>query len=106
MAAPVAADVANLLGLGDDTEVVALAGAWLPVVTAQVKAYTRGRGFTEGVPADDVAMVIVTSTARGVSNPENVRSESIGDYSISRQVTEGWTLPELAILNGYRKRAA
>lgn len=99
-------DVAQLLGEGDDVDLVALAGKHLPVVTAQVRAYTRGRGFTDIEPNADVAMVILTATARAVANPENVRSESIGDYSVSRQIVDGWTLAELAILNGYRKRAA
>ena len=98
-------DVADLLGLGDDPQTVALAERYLPIVTAQVRAYTRGRGFTDGEPAGDVGMVVLTATARVVANPENIRSESIGDYSVTRQITDGWTLAELAILNGYRKRA-
>ena len=49
-----AADVAAFLGQGDDTEVVALAEAHLPVVTTFVKAYVRGNGFTDAGPNDDL----------------------------------------------------
>lgn len=106
MPAPTAADVAGLLGDPAHAETVALAARFLPIVTAQVQAYTRDNGFTDGEPAADVAAVILTAATRVVANPENLRSESIGDYSVARQVTDGWLLPELAILNRYRKRAA
>ncbi|MFW0784864.1 hypothetical protein AAFP35_10100 [Gordonia sp. CPCC 206044] len=100
-----AGDVAALLGRGDDTDLVAVAGQALPIVTAQVRGYTRGRGFSGDQPAADLDTVILTSTARLAANPENLRSEKIGDYEVQRQVVDGWTLPELAILNRYRRRA-
>ena len=37
--------IAEFLGRGDDTELATLAGHHLPVVTAFVRAYTRGNGF-------------------------------------------------------------
>lgn len=98
-------DVADFLGQGDDTAVVALAGEHLPIVTAMVSAYTRGKGFTAGEPADDLAAVIITSTARLVGNPTLARSVAIDDYSSNLGAFVGWTLPELAVLNRYRKRA-
>ncbi|MGC4960083.1 hypothetical protein [Gordonia sp. DT101] len=100
-----ASEVASLLGRGDDTELVAVAGRALPIVTAQVRAYTRDRGFSGDQPAPDLDAVVLTSTARLAANPENLRSEKIGDYEVQRQVIDGWTLPELAILNRYRRRA-
>lgn len=101
----VADDALALLGRADDTDALQLATAAVPVVTAQVRAYTRDRGFSGDQPASDLATVIMTSTARLVANPENLRGEALGGYSVQRQVTDGWTLPELAILNRYRRRA-
>ena len=104
---PEAADVAAFLGRGDDSTVVALAGEHLPVVTEMVRAYVRGRGFdqTTGDPGDDLAAVIVSSCARLVSNPEHATYQQLGTFSIRQGIFNGWTLPELAILHRYRKRA-
>jgi hypothetical protein len=78
----------------------------LDTVTAMVRAYVRDRGFTYGEPADDLARVIVSSTARLVGNPEHNIEETVGVFSVRHGVFNGWTLPELAVLNRYRKRAA
>lgn len=102
---PEAYEVVALLGRGDDEDAITVADAMLTVVTAQVRAYTRDRGFSGDQPAPDLDTVILTSTARLFANPENLRSESLGEYSVQRQVIDGWTLPELAILNRYRRRA-
>lgn len=100
-----AQDVADFLGQGDDTTVVALAGEHLPIVTEMVLAYTRGKGFNAGVPTDGVAAVIITSTARLVRNPTLARSVAVDDFSSNLGAFIGWTLPELAVLHRYRKRA-
>ncbi|HEY0888678.1 MAG TPA: hypothetical protein VGE38_03585 [Nocardioides sp.] len=103
---PAASDVAAFLGRGDDSTVVALAGEHLPVVVEMVRAYVRGRGFDElGEPGDDLAAVIVSSCARLVSNPEHATYQQLGTFSIRQGIFNGWTLPELAILHRYRKRA-
>ncbi len=78
----------------------------LNTVTAMVKAYTRGRGFTDGTPADDLARIIISSTARLVSNPTHTVTSQIDDYSVRHGIFDGWTLPEQAVLNRYRLRAA
>lgn len=78
----------------------------LAMVTAMVRAYTRGRGFTDGSPADDVAAVILTATARLMANPEGTITESVGDYSVRHGGFHGFNLVELAVLNTYRRRAA
>ncbi|MHA7153616.1 hypothetical protein [Arthrobacter sp. TMN-50] len=103
---PTAAQVAAFLGRGGDTDTVALAGEHLPVVAAFVEAYTRGNGFTLGVPAVPLGMVIKTATARLVPNPEQGKRYSVGDYSESPAILDGFTLPELAVLHLYRKRTA
>jgi hypothetical protein len=103
---PTALDVALFLGKGEDAPTLALAEAHLPVVLAMVKAYTRGRGFTEGEPTDDLALVVVSSCARLVVNPEHTIEQTTGPFSIRQAIFNGWTLPELAVLHQYRKRAA
>lgn len=103
---PFPTDVARFLGKSDEAT-TDLAAEHLPVVTAMVRAYTRGRGFTDpnAEPGDDVAAVIVSATARAVANPEQTVSQDVGPFSIRHGMFNGWTLPELAILHRYRKRA-
>jgi hypothetical protein len=105
MATPTAQNVADFLGQGDDTQLVALAGEHLPIVTAMVERYVRGRGFTNGEPDDPIAAVIVSSTARLVNNPSGTEYQATGPFQIRPGVFNGWTLPELAILHSYRARA-
>ena len=105
--APAPQDVAEFLGKGEDAPTLALAQAHLPVVSAMVKAYTRGRGFDEaGNMADDLALVVIASTARLVANPDHTRDTTTGPFSIRHGIFDGWTLPELAILHSYRRRSA
>lgn len=105
MATPTAQDVAAFLGRGDDTQLVALAGSHLPIVTSMVRRFTRGKGFTGGTPDEDLAAVIVSSTARLASNPAGTEYQASGPFQIRPGVFNGWTLPELAILHSYRARA-
>ena len=98
-------DVADFLGEGDNAEIVALGEQHVPFVHAAVSADTRGKGFTDGEPNEDVALVIVASAARLVTNPALARSETVGDYSVNHAGFLGWTLPERAILHRYRKTA-
>ncbi|MBD7980034.1 MULTISPECIES: hypothetical protein [Oerskovia] len=101
-----AAQVAAILGRGDDSETVALAGAHLPLVTVFVKAYVRGNGFTADEPNADLSAVITTATARLVVNPEQVKRYQTADYAETPAVLDGFTLPELAVLHLYRRRTA
>lgn len=105
MTAPMPVDVVAFLGRTGDATALALAEAHLTVVTAMVKAYTRDKGFTADVPGDDLAAVIISATARLVANPEHTIEQTTGPFSIRHGVFNGWTLPELAILHRYRKRA-
>lgn len=97
-------DVAAFLGQGDNQQLVALAGQGLPVITAMARAYTRGRGFTGTEPNDEIAAVITTATARLIANPEQIRSV-VGNVQVLDGFN-GWTLPELFVLNRYRVRSA
>lgn len=103
---PTAAKVAAYLGKADVPETVSLAEQHLPLVVEFVRAYTRDRGFdTAGVPNDALAAVIVSATARLVTNPEQSERVTVGDYSEAFATFAGWTLPELVVLNRYRRRA-
>ena len=70
-----------------------------------VKTYVRGVGFTDDVPDEALAAVIVSSTARLVSNPTMTAFTAIDDAQVRQGTFQGWTLPELAILHAYRARA-
>lgn len=105
MAAPTAQDVADFLGRGDDTALVALAGSHLPIVTSTVRRYTRGQGFIGTTPDVDLVAVIVSATARSIVNPAHTEYQASGPFQIREGRFNGWTLPELAILHSYRARA-
>jgi hypothetical protein len=102
----IASDVARFLGKDQDPTVLALAGEHLPIVTAMVRAYVHGNGFDVNSVADDLAAVIVSSTARYVMNPAGTIAETVGPFSVRYGVFNGWTLPELAIMHQYRRRFA
>lgn len=74
-----------------------------PLVAAFVEGYTRGRGFTDGLPTRPLEVVVQSALSRLVQNPEQVDYYSVGDYSEKGAKFAGFTLPELYILNRYRK---
>jgi hypothetical protein len=104
MAAPTAADVAAFLGKPGDAATVAIAGQALPIVTAMARSYTRDNGFVGVEPADDIAAVLVTATARLITNPGQLSvSDTMGPFSHdAREGFVGWTLVETFVLNRYR----
>ena len=108
--------VADFLGQGSDTTLIAQAGDHAAIVTALARSYTRGRGFTLAYdytsdgefadvvePAEDIAAVIVTATARLVANPEQIQT-AVGSVQV-RGGWQGWNLAEQIVLNRYRVRA-
>ena len=71
-----------------------------------VCSYTRGQGFTDGAPADDLQAIILTATARMMRNPNGIRSESMGPFLVQYdQTVFNWTLSEQTVMNRYRVRA-
>lgn len=108
MAAPQVSDLTALL-YGDSGQTVdpSAGAAALGAVAQLANAYTRGVGFTAGVPNADIAAVIVTAAARLVSNPSQLLTDStVGPESASfRTAWTGWTVPELFALNRYRVKA-
>lgn len=103
MAAVTGQQVADFLGQGDDTDLVALAGQHAAIITALARSYTRDRGFAGAEPAEDIAAVITTATARLIANPEQL-SADFGSVSM-RNGWQGWNLAEQIVLNRYRVRA-
>ena len=68
--------VVAFLGVVDD-DVKERAVSHVQVMYSLVKAYTRGVGFdVDGIPAEDLQTVILTATARLVTNPAQSSSES------------------------------
>ncbi len=100
--------VADYLARGNDTAFIVLAAQHVEIVTAYVRAYTRGEGFdpVAGEPDDELGAVITAATARLVLNPAMTRREGVGDYQVTRGTLEGFTLIELAVLHRYRRRLA
>lgn len=96
------ADLEAFLGHAVD---VAQGEQTLAMVTAFAKAYTRGRGFVDGVPAEPIAAVIITATARLLNNPTGRSFAQIEDFSHRPGTFHGWNLVERLVLNGYRLRA-
>lgn len=103
MAAPTVDDVASLMGGAVNAD---QAGAVLSIVSALAASYTRGQGFTDGVPADDVKAVILTAAVRMLTDPTGVlESRSMGPFTVSYAPHGGWSTSELMVLNRYRLRA-
>ena len=63
---------------------------------------TAGRGDEVEV---DLRAVIITATARLVTNPSQVARESVDGYEAVGSFN-GFSLPELAVLHRYRRRTA
>ncbi|OBK84674.1 hypothetical protein A5649_03995 [Mycolicibacter heraklionensis] len=83
----------------------AQAAAVINVVKAMVSAHTRGVGFTDGELNDQLSSVILSASARLLMNTTGVVQESMGPVMVRHGDAFGFTLPELMVLNRYRKRA-
>ncbi len=105
MAAYTAADLAAHLQTDVDTATAMLA---LKVAADVAHTYTRGAGFDPitGAPGDDLAAVVLMAAGRIYVNPAHTQQETIDDYTVRYAGFTGWSLPELAILHTYRRRAA
>lgn len=79
-----------------------LARAGVSAVLQYVNGYTRGRGFHGMVPERDLQAVIVASSARLFTNPEQVTSYTLGDYTERPAILNGWTMAEMAVLRRHR----
>lgn len=105
MATPTVVDLSAVLGRTVSAE---QGGAVLSIVTAMVKAYTRGEGFdSDGAPNDELRAVVLTASARLLAHPRQLgMAEALGPESASfREGFSGFSVAELFTLNRYRKRA-
>jgi hypothetical protein len=104
VAAPTYSDLGALTGRTVSQE---QGTAVLTVVSAMASAYTRGQGFTNGVPNDEIRAVILTASARLISNTTGLLYDEIeGPSQISyRSAFTGWSVAEQFVLNRYRVRA-
>ncbi len=81
----------------------------LSIVSALASAYTRGIGFTDGVPNVEIRAVILSAASRLVVNspaPQAVTHEVQGPSSYRHEGAPfAFSVAELATLNRYRVRA-
>lgn len=99
-------DVLTFLGKPPEGQDEVQIQTHIDTVTAMVRRYTRGIGFaSNGTPDADLAAVIVTSTARLIQNPTMAELQTAGPFTVRPGSFNGWTLPELAVLHSYRRRA-
>lgn len=102
MSAPTTSDLGALLGRAVSSE---QGEAVLRVVTAMASAHTRGVGFTNGEPNSEIHAVILSASARMISNPAGIRAETVGPESVSYSPFQGFTVGELRVLDRYRVKA-
>lgn len=95
--------VADFLGV----DTVTVTKPHVDLVSAAAQAYTRGNGFGEDMrsPHPAILSVIVSATARLVNNPELTTYFVAADYAEKPGVFDGFSLPELTILNRWRRKA-
>ena len=76
-------------------------------ITVMVRAYTRGNGFVDGWPCEELEAVVNTASARLASNGSgNQWRKKVDDVEYEyRSSFQGWTLAELSVLNRYRVTA-
>lgn len=104
MAAPTAADLQTLLGSTVNAE---QATAVLSIISSFVAAYTRGQGFVAGIPGDAARGVILSASARLLSNATGLRyTETEGPSTISyASAFTGFTVGETLVLDSLRVMA-
>jgi hypothetical protein len=107
VAAPTAADVAAFLGKTGDAATEAIAAQAITIITSLANSYTRGEGFTSGVPAGDISAAIFTAVLRFMANKSQIQYSKVkGPFTVEyRGGFDGWSVAEQFVLNRYRKRA-
>ncbi len=77
------------------------------VVTSLARSYTRGAGFTDDEPNGEIASVILSASARMLSNTAQLDTDDT--YGPQRRAIRGaftgWTVAESFCLNRYRVTA-
>lgn len=99
-------DLADCAGVQATSEFHTQAQAVIQIVSALAASHTRGQGFTDGEPADDLRAVILSASLRRLTDPtQTVTDRSMGPFSTTYRPNDGWSTWELATLNRYRQRA-
>jgi hypothetical protein len=98
------AAVSAFLGQTGNTVLETQIASHVDVIAALAKSYTRGNGFTDGVPDETITKVIVSATARLVANPEQTETQ-VGTV-VLRSYFTGFSVIERLVLNEYRGVAA
>lgn len=107
---PTGGDVLGHLGWAEEGTLTAQADQHAQQIALMARSYTRGQGWrSDGygglLVAEDIATVIVSATARSLSNPEQARRVEAGSFSSLPGNAGSWSLLEAFVLNGYRRRA-
>lgn len=99
--------VAAFLGRSGDATFTAPAAYAAQTITMMARAYTRGNGFVDDEPNDEIEAVIVCAAARLAANTSQLsHSHTAGVFTETfNNGFQGWTLAETMVLNRYRKRA-
>lgn len=107
-----AADVVTFMGREGDTWLAGLAAQHVPIMAELVNAYVRGRGpirtglgLGEFNFPPDLRAVVITASARLLTNPAQLESESSDGYA-ARGSFSSFSLAEQAVLHRYRRRVA
>jgi hypothetical protein len=103
---PQPSDLQNFLGANATVDPTQGASV-IAYVTQLVQAYTRGVGFTDGVPNADLWFVILGASARVWAHPRQLPvSQAEGEESVDwRAGFSGWSVAEGLVLDRYRVRA-
>lgn len=106
MSAPTVQNVLDLLSTSPAPADAQVAQA-LSAVSNLAHAYTRGVGFDDDGPNDEIASVIALATARLLRNPSQLPTrEQYGAIVVDfRSGFTGWSLTERETLNRYRVQA-
>ena len=104
MSAVTATDLGTFLGRTVNAE---QAESVIGVVNSLARSYTRGAGFTDDGPNEEIASVIVSASARMLSNVGQLDTDDT--YGPQRRAIRGalsgWTVAESFCLNRYRVTA-
>lgn len=104
MATPTADQLAGFLGRTVDS---GQASAVIQVVASFAKSYTRGIGFTDDGPYDEIASVILSASARLISHIRQVGIDEAKGPESARFLASPftWSVGELMVLNRFRVRS-
>lgn len=104
MAAPTSAELGALMGRTVTTE---QGNAVLSIISALASGYTRGVGFTDGVPNNEIRAVVLSAACRYIAEPRQMATTEVVGPMSARFEAGGFdfSVGERMVLNRYRIRA-